>query len=61
VYSVHTGGANCLFADGSVRFLGESLNYPLLAAMITRGRRRGGGRRVLKRRAGPIPNRQHHT
>ena len=36
VYSMHTGGANCLFADGSVRFLGESLTYPVLAAMITR-------------------------
>ena len=36
IYSMHTGGANCLFADGSVRFLGESLTYPVLAAMITR-------------------------
>jgi prepilin-type N-terminal cleavage/methylation domain-containing protein/prepilin-type processing-associated H-X9-DG protein len=36
VYSMHTGGANCLFGDGSVRFLRESLTYPVLAAMITR-------------------------
>ena len=36
IYSMHTGGANCLFADGSVRFLKESLTYPVFAAMITR-------------------------
>lgn len=36
VYSMHTGGANCLFGDGSVRFLKETLTYPVLAAMITR-------------------------
>ncbi|AWM38537.1 hypothetical protein GobsT_32910 [Gemmata obscuriglobus] len=36
VYSTHTGGANCLFGDGSVRFLKASLTYPTLAAMITR-------------------------
>ena len=37
VYSMHSGGANCLFGDGSVRFLKESLTYPTLAALITRG------------------------
>ena len=36
---MHAGGANCLFADGAVRFLTESPTYPTLAAMITR---RGG-------------------
>jgi len=36
IYSMHTGGSNCLFGDGSVRFLKESLTYPVLAAMITR-------------------------
>jgi len=36
IYSMHTGGANCLFADGSVRFLKESLTYPVFAAMVTR-------------------------
>jgi prepilin-type N-terminal cleavage/methylation domain-containing protein/prepilin-type processing-associated H-X9-DG protein len=36
VYSFHPGGANAVFADGSVHFLGESINIRVLARMITR-------------------------
>lgn len=36
VYSFHTGGANVAFADGSVRFLSESVMPKILAALITR-------------------------
>jgi prepilin-type N-terminal cleavage/methylation domain-containing protein/prepilin-type processing-associated H-X9-DG protein len=36
VYSFHTGGANVVLADGSVRYLPESLNIRLLARLITR-------------------------
>ena len=36
VYSVHPGGANALFADGSVRFLRESMPVASLAALATR-------------------------
>jgi prepilin-type N-terminal cleavage/methylation domain-containing protein/prepilin-type processing-associated H-X9-DG protein len=36
VYSFHTGGANAVFADGSVHFLRESMSIRVLARLITR-------------------------
>jgi prepilin-type N-terminal cleavage/methylation domain-containing protein/prepilin-type processing-associated H-X9-DG protein len=36
VYSFHTGGANAVFADGSVHFLNRGLSLRVLAALITR-------------------------
>jgi prepilin-type processing-associated H-X9-DG protein/prepilin-type N-terminal cleavage/methylation domain-containing protein len=36
VYSFHPGGANAVFADGSVRFLKADINIRILAALITR-------------------------
>ncbi|MCX7665148.1 MAG: DUF1559 domain-containing protein [Gemmataceae bacterium] len=36
IYAFHTGGANALFADGSVRFLRSSLSIRVLAALVTR-------------------------
>jgi prepilin-type N-terminal cleavage/methylation domain-containing protein/prepilin-type processing-associated H-X9-DG protein len=36
VYAFHTGGANALLADGSVRFLRESMELRILAALATR-------------------------
>ncbi len=36
VYSMHTDGANCLFCDGSVHFLNESIAITAFAAMVTR-------------------------
>lgn len=36
IRSDHAGGANGLFADGSVRFLRETMELPLLAAICTR-------------------------
>ena len=36
IRSDHPGGANGLFADGSVHFLAESLELPVLAALCTR-------------------------
>lgn len=35
-YSFHPGGANFLFADGHVAFVGESIPLPVLASMCTR-------------------------
>jgi prepilin-type N-terminal cleavage/methylation domain-containing protein/prepilin-type processing-associated H-X9-DG protein len=36
VYSFHTGGANVLFADGSVRFLQAGIDIRIFARLITR-------------------------
>ncbi len=36
IYSFHPGGANGLFADGSVHFLKDSLSVPIVAALVTR-------------------------
>jgi len=36
VYSFHPGGANALFADGSVRFLKADINIRVFARLITR-------------------------
>lgn len=36
IYSMHSGGANGLFADGTVRFLGASMSIEMLAALCSR-------------------------
>ena len=36
VYSFHSGGANALFVDGSVKFLRQGINIRTFAALITR-------------------------
>jgi prepilin-type N-terminal cleavage/methylation domain-containing protein/prepilin-type processing-associated H-X9-DG protein len=36
VYSFHPGGANAVFADGSVRFLNAGMSIRTLAALVTR-------------------------
>jgi prepilin-type processing-associated H-X9-DG protein len=36
VYSLHTGGANCLFTDGSVHFLGTTIDIRVFARLVTR-------------------------
>jgi prepilin-type N-terminal cleavage/methylation domain-containing protein/prepilin-type processing-associated H-X9-DG protein len=36
VYSFHTGGANFVFADGSVHFIRDSISLTALAQLITR-------------------------
>jgi prepilin-type N-terminal cleavage/methylation domain-containing protein/prepilin-type processing-associated H-X9-DG protein len=37
IYSFHTGGANVCFADGSVRFVRESIDINVLVSLVTRG------------------------
>jgi len=39
IYSFHDSGANCLFADGSVQFVGESADSEILNAWSTRSNR----------------------
>ena len=36
VYSFHTGGANAVFADGTVHFLKATIDIHILAGLITR-------------------------
>jgi prepilin-type N-terminal cleavage/methylation domain-containing protein/prepilin-type processing-associated H-X9-DG protein len=36
IYSFHPGGANALFADGSVHFLKDVASVPLIASLVTR-------------------------
>ncbi|MGO8957283.1 MAG: H-X9-DG-CTERM domain-containing protein, partial [Streptosporangiaceae bacterium] len=36
VYSMHPGGANAVFGDGSVKFLKATINPAVFAALVTR-------------------------
>ena len=37
IYAFHPGGANVSFADGTVRFLAQSIDINTLAALVTKG------------------------
>jgi prepilin-type processing-associated H-X9-DG protein len=36
IYAFHTNGANIGFADGSVKFVAQSINSVTLAALVTK-------------------------
>ena len=36
IYSFHTGGANIVFADGSVRYVSQSIDINTMAAIVTK-------------------------
>jgi prepilin-type N-terminal cleavage/methylation domain-containing protein/prepilin-type processing-associated H-X9-DG protein len=44
IYSFHPSGANFLFADGSVRFIDQSIPFGTIAALVTKG----GGETIPK-------------
>jgi prepilin-type N-terminal cleavage/methylation domain-containing protein/prepilin-type processing-associated H-X9-DG protein len=35
IFSYHSGGANCLFGDGSVKFVKETINVVVLRSLVT--------------------------
>ena len=35
IYAFHVGGATCVMADGSVRFLSENMSPSVLSAIVT--------------------------
>ena len=57
-YSFHPGGLNVLIGDGAVKFLDETINIGIVAALVTRNRRR---RRGLERRRHHLPRRVQGT
>ena len=56
--SYHSGGANVLFADGSVKFLKDSTTSPVIWALGSRAQGRGSSRRTAIVRQADGPNRR---